>query len=195
MSKRKPCITQNQRAEDPTYTQQLPNHQQAAWPSKHPIQTTRQTYSDKLRDPRWQKLRLQAFERDSFTCQSCGATDKPLNLHHLEYRKEPWDTPLEKLETLCEECHEVRETGQKAIIDALRAVKTKDWMGFGDLPSFDHAIRLLWRSFFLNGCDGWEFIKELTAHILFLTKCKTTCEIRAEEKLNREAVETFGGDQ
>lgn len=29
------------------------------------------TYSQKLRDPRWQKKRLEILERDSFTCQHC----------------------------------------------------------------------------------------------------------------------------
>lgn len=68
------------------------------------------TYSDKLRDPRWQKLRLRVFERDEFKCLCCGSDDRTLNVHHLIYSKgEPWDAPIETLETLCDPCHKFRE--------------------------------------------------------------------------------------
>jgi hypothetical protein len=64
-------------------------------------------YSDKLKDPRWQKLRLQVFERDKFTCQCCQDTEETLTVHHLEYAKsgDPWDVPIESLLTLCDNCH------------------------------------------------------------------------------------------
>lgn len=67
-----------------------------------------QSYSEKLRDPRWQKLRLQVFERDKFACQSCGSPDNELQVHHKEYANgcEPWESDLESLVTLCSECHE-----------------------------------------------------------------------------------------
>ena len=65
------------------------------------------TYSEKLRDPRWQKMRLQIMERDKFTCQKCRSTTKTLNVHHTEYRAgcEPWGYPQGLLVTLCEDCH------------------------------------------------------------------------------------------
>lgn len=64
-------------------------------------------YSENLKDPRWQKLRLKIFERDKWMCQICGANDLPLNVHHRYYKsdKEPWDYPIDSLVTLCEECH------------------------------------------------------------------------------------------
>jgi hypothetical protein len=64
-------------------------------------------YSEKLRDPRWQKKRLKILERDGFTCQDCGDKDSPLHVHHVYYVKgrEPWDYPQFSLRTLCEECH------------------------------------------------------------------------------------------
>lgn len=67
------------------------------------------TYSEKLRDPRWQKKRLKIMERDEFKCRLCGSGDKTLNVHHAYYRPKanPWDYPDEELTTLCEECHEV----------------------------------------------------------------------------------------
>lgn len=64
-------------------------------------------YSEKLRDPRWQKRRLQILERDRWTCQSCGSTDKTLHVHHSCYVDgyEPWDSNPDTLVTLCLDCH------------------------------------------------------------------------------------------
>ena len=71
----------------------------------------KKTYSEKLKDPRWQKQRLEVFERDQFTCQYCESTTKTLNVHHVEYQQgcEPWEYDLDMLVTLCEECHEKEE--------------------------------------------------------------------------------------
>lgn len=64
-------------------------------------------YSEKRRDPRWQRRRLEIMERDKFTCQHCRATDKPLNVHHKFYEKGrmPWEYLDYALITLCEDCH------------------------------------------------------------------------------------------
>lgn len=59
-------------------------------------------------DPRWQEKRLRVMDREKFTCQSCGAQDKTLHVHHRSYAKGKriWDTPDDELVTLCEDCHE-----------------------------------------------------------------------------------------
>lgn len=62
-------------------------------------------YADKLKDPRWQRVRLKVFERDNWTCLLCDATEKTLHAHHLNYAGEPWEAPLEDITTLCEDCH------------------------------------------------------------------------------------------
>lgn len=68
------------------------------------------TYSEKLRDPRWQKKRLAVLERENWSCQCCGDKTSTLHVHHLVYSKgEPWDAPMENLECLCSGCHEWRE--------------------------------------------------------------------------------------
>ena len=68
----------------------------------------KRSYAEKLRDPRWQKIRLKVFERDNWACKSCGETTKTLHVHHKLYEKgkEPWEYPLEYLLTLCEPCHD-----------------------------------------------------------------------------------------
>lgn len=67
----------------------------------------KKTYSEKLRDPRWQQMRLKIMERDKFTCQFCGSTEKTLNVHHKLYSKgaEPWEYDERILVTCCEDCH------------------------------------------------------------------------------------------
>lgn len=66
------------------------------------------TYWEKLKDPRWQKKRLEIMQRDSFTCQNCFKSDIELNIHHRIYRKKasPWEYEDHELVTLCRSCHE-----------------------------------------------------------------------------------------
>jgi len=65
-------------------------------------------YSEKLKDPRWQKKRLEVLERDGWCCQNCGDSESTLHVHHKYYErnKEPWEYPLDAFLTLCEQCHE-----------------------------------------------------------------------------------------
>jgi glutaredoxin len=67
-----------------------------------------EAYLAKLRDPRWQKMRLEVFNRDGWACGYCGDTKTTLHVHHKAYRKgaEPWDYPMDWLITACEPCHE-----------------------------------------------------------------------------------------
>jgi hypothetical protein len=66
------------------------------------------TYTELLRDPRWQKRRLEIMQRDGFACVECGRKDLTLNVHHRYYisGRDPWDYPDEALVTLSEDCHE-----------------------------------------------------------------------------------------
>jgi hypothetical protein len=64
-------------------------------------------YEQKLRDPRWQRRRLEIFQRDKWTCQLCSRTDLELHVHHLHRTTEnPWDEPDLHLLTVCKLCHE-----------------------------------------------------------------------------------------
>lgn len=79
------------------------------------------TYYEKLKDPRWQKKRLEVLERDEWTCKICKSVENTLNVHHKKYAKSgnPWDVELVDLETYCESCHEKYETNKKKILNAL----------------------------------------------------------------------------
>jgi hypothetical protein len=69
------------------------------------------TYSEKLRDPRWQKKRLEILQRDNFTCLLCGDKETELHIHHEEYirGRKPWEYENSKLKTLCKHCHFIVE--------------------------------------------------------------------------------------
>ncbi len=68
------------------------------------------TYQEKLLDPRWQRQRLIVLEKAGWACQCCGSTVRTLHVHHLIYAgRDPWETPVEHLECLCQDCHEWRE--------------------------------------------------------------------------------------
>lgn len=66
------------------------------------------TYSEKLKDPRWQKKRLEIMQRDNFQCVTCGEKDKTLHVHHLFYisGRMPWEYLDANFRTLCWQCHE-----------------------------------------------------------------------------------------
>jgi hypothetical protein len=77
------------------------------------------TYSEKLRNPKWQRKRLEILQRDDFTCKLCGDKETELHVNHLKYTGEPQDAPNEDLETLCKVCHALKHS-----LDELHIIKT-----------------------------------------------------------------------
>ncbi len=79
------------------------------------------TYAELLKDPRWQKKRLEILQRDAWTCTNCGDKDKTLHVHHRYYRygKNPWEYDEDAYQTLCEPCHTARTSLDKAFKAAL----------------------------------------------------------------------------
>jgi len=82
------------------------------------------TYAEKLKDPRWQKKRLQILERDNWKCQACGDTKSTLVVHHRRYLpgKEPWEYREHLLVTLCEDCHEIEREVRPEYEDMLLTI-------------------------------------------------------------------------
>lgn len=103
----------------------------------------RETYLEKLRDPRWQKKRLRILKRDEWRCCGCGSEDKTLHVHHLQYKGEPWEVQDSWLQTLCETCHarekEDRDDAEAFLLQELRfsGLTVNDLYGLADsLPVF-----------------------------------------------------------
>lgn len=107
-----------------------------------------QSYWELLKDPRWQRKRLEVMERDLWTCTQCGCETNTLNVHHSYYErgKKPWEYPSESLRTLCEECH-AKTTAQ---VDEAKRI-------LGSLPNdvLDEVIGYLRARYWieLGGCD------------------------------------------
>lgn len=82
---------------------------------------TGKTYFEKLRDPRWQKKRLEILERDNFTCQACQTKEKTLSIHHkyYDFKIEPWDYDNKTLITLCDRCHTEMDGVRKSLIHSM----------------------------------------------------------------------------
>lgn len=88
------------------------------------------TYTEQLKDPRWQKKRLEILNRDSFTCQLCGDTKTFLHVHHKIYcNSQPWDIDNVHLITCCEHCHKL-----------LELIKNKDEWGI-DLKNIFNILK------------------------------------------------------
>lgn len=67
----------------------------------------KQKYSEQIKSPKWQKRRLEILNRDNFTCQMCGCTEKTLHVHHTIYipGRKIWEYKDNQLISLCEDCH------------------------------------------------------------------------------------------
>lgn len=125
------------------------------------------SYAEKLKDPRWQRKRLEILNRDEFTCLSCGDKQRTLHVHHGCYLRgrDPWDYPSELLFTLCESCH--AETTQtldeiqkfigslssedlyvfSSLVDSIRRVRglPQLWEQIGERASIEYDLHFLLR--------------------------------------------------
>jgi 5-methylcytosine-specific restriction endonuclease McrA len=74
-------------------------------------------YSQMLRDPRWQRKRLEVMKRAEFCCEACGDKSEELNVHHKYYDRgvAPWDYPVSAYQCLCCSCHKYVSTQQKQL--------------------------------------------------------------------------------
>jgi len=115
------------------------------------------SYSEKLKDPRWQKKRLEVFENAGWVCENCGDGTKTLNVHHKFYKngREPWDYEEETLQSLCEDCHILtgdidkkfkEETlllsneEKELVIGYLKAIQLRNNGGSCDIDSAEEAM-------------------------------------------------------
>jgi hypothetical protein len=104
----------------------------------------KKTYSDKLKDPRWQKKRLEVLNRDKFVCQCCYDDSSTLHVHHLKYNNcDPWDIESNYLITLCEDCHIVEEEEyKKSIEDLIDTLKRRGFITTDFIRLRDNLIDL-----------------------------------------------------
>lgn len=88
------------------------------------------SYWQKLKDPKWQKKRLEIMQRDEFKCCICQGADIELNVHHKIYKKgsDPWDYEDHELATLCRPCHETITEQDTVIKEWLTGDANRDFI-------------------------------------------------------------------
>lgn len=79
------------------------------------------TYAEQLKDPRWQRRRLECFEAANWRCQHCNRFDRELHVHHVRYIKNraPWEYPDVYLVVLCSEHHKAKHELDDQLFSAL----------------------------------------------------------------------------
>ena len=121
-------------------------------------------YIKKLRDPRWQKMRLEIFERDGWQCTACSDDKSMLCVHHLECLpgRDPWDVPPSSLVTLCESCHN-EETEQRPQEEAnlLRLLRKNGFMAsaIGEIVNGLEHSNITEQPYFIALMISWIFCR------------------------------------
>lgn len=74
------------------------------------MSTRSKDYERLLRDPRWQKRRLEFMSAKGWKCEICGDEREELHVHHVGYDDGlmPWDYEDSRMECLCDTCHTLR---------------------------------------------------------------------------------------
>ena len=77
------------------------------------MSTQNKEYESLLRDPRWQKRRLEFMSAKGWKCEMCGDDREELHVHHRSYIKgnRPWEYEDSWMECLCGTCHALRHLG------------------------------------------------------------------------------------
>lgn len=91
-------------------------------------------YSELLKDPRWQKMRLKKLEAAEWRCQLCWDDEAMLSVHHKRYVKArmPWDYPEHELVVLCQPCHEAEHEQKELRQELLGALHVDGPASTGD---------------------------------------------------------------
>ena len=126
----------------------------------------KKSYAEKLKDPQWQKKRLEIFERDGFKCKMCEKEKPELHVHHKYYifGKEPWDHPRSLLVTLCKDCHEKEESAKEIQKDFCKVLLTKGWFNcdLEELLSYLMNFQTFDKKVLLHNL--WEYTHKINNH-------------------------------
>ena len=81
----------------------------------------RKSFEEQIKDPRWQKRRLEIMQRDEFTCQMCGDKESTLHVHHIKYvsGRNYWEYNDWEMITLCAECHSAEHSAKVDFINGI----------------------------------------------------------------------------
>jgi hypothetical protein len=88
------------------------------------------TYAEKLKDPRWQKKRLEVLNEAGFTCENCGDGKEELSVHHRYYKKgaDPWEYDMDDYVVMCKKCHSRLHDAKKELDRVLGEITEAETM-------------------------------------------------------------------
>lgn len=140
--------------------------------------TSALSYSDKLKNPKWQRKRLEIMKRDKFTCKLCKDTETTLQVHHKEYinGNDPWDYDNSYLITLCEHCHteieDLKGDGEEISYGSIAIYKSDHWSNKSRMMFISHNGICTLRIYDKDNCYivGFNIDSELGAIIKILRK-------------------------
>lgn len=78
-------------------------------------------YSEKLKNPKWQKKRLEVLNLRGFKCELCSCETKELHVHHRFYLKgrEVWEYDNDVFQVLCCDCHTKEHENKNAVTEKI----------------------------------------------------------------------------
>ena len=99
-------------------------------------------YYELLKDPRWQKKRLEVLDGAEWRCEECGGENETLHAHHCYYEKNkaPWEYPDHAFTCLCETCHNHVHALQDQLKQQLHGFNIEDYsllLGYAIAQVFD----------------------------------------------------------
>ncbi len=111
----------------------------------------KKTYSELLRDPRWQKKRLELMEAGGWSCRECGDHTATLNIHHGFYKRNtsPWEYPDDSMRVLCEPCHVKVQRLLESVHENISKFRTIQLLSLGHLLDADCSREHIARAFFI----------------------------------------------
>ena len=151
-------------------------------------------YWELLRDPRWQKKRLEVMEKAGFACQHCDSKTKTLNVHHGYYAKGkmPWEYEIDSLECLCEECHESFQEVKRIIDLVIGIMGTINYsrtlgylMGMYMETNSQATANIIDYEMALGIGDAWQFTAEEIIDISTLNNGSVSAHILDEARLKK----------
>lgn len=107
----------------------------------------KKSYSELLKDPRWQKKRLEILERDNWLCKFCQDGETELQIHHLKYSGKPWEAESKNLITVCKHCHSVLELLKETESFSATSFSIKKYIGRNSkilIIAFDKDDKLIY---------------------------------------------------
>jgi hypothetical protein len=93
------------------------------------------TYSEQLRHPNWQRVRLEVLNASDWQCGICGSKDKMLHVHHKQYIKGrmAWEYEISNFDALCDVCHSETHDTKALINEILASIPSDQWMAAASL--------------------------------------------------------------